>query len=183
MRRRRQQKLEKKLQQFRSRDGGPDTGGTLKIYGDALCQDVPYKTLLLSVRDTAAYVVREMLDKYSLDKEDPANYCLVQVKLLTSCCAIKNTMTTPIRRQMRENLPVARKIGLYMVYLGYLVLKLYYLFIIFFIFHTSFRHVMKCMYFPGCRNSNCRIASFRTSGSRCNGMSLCMNLLQLNYFH
>lgn len=26
MRRRRQQKLEKKLQQFRSRDGGPDTG-------------------------------------------------------------------------------------------------------------------------------------------------------------
>ncbi|CAG0888923.1 unnamed protein product [Darwinula stevensoni] len=79
MRRRRQQKLEKKLQQFRSRDGGPDTGGTLKIYGDALCQDVPYKTLLLSVRDTAAYVVREMLDKYSLDKEDPANYCLVQI--------------------------------------------------------------------------------------------------------
>ena len=28
MRRRRQQKLEKKLQQFRSRDGGPDTGET-----------------------------------------------------------------------------------------------------------------------------------------------------------
>ena len=26
MRRRRQQKLEKKLQQFRSKDGGPDTG-------------------------------------------------------------------------------------------------------------------------------------------------------------
>ena len=31
MRRRRQQKLEKKLHQFRSRDGGPDTGGTLKV--------------------------------------------------------------------------------------------------------------------------------------------------------
>ena len=43
MRRRRQQKLEKKLQQFRSKDGGPDTGGTLKIYGEALCRDVPYK--------------------------------------------------------------------------------------------------------------------------------------------
>lgn len=28
MRRRRQQKLEKKLQQFRSKDGGPDTGKT-----------------------------------------------------------------------------------------------------------------------------------------------------------
>ncbi len=38
MRRRRQQKLERKLQQFRSRDGGPDTGGTLKIYGEALCR-------------------------------------------------------------------------------------------------------------------------------------------------
>ena len=33
MRRRRQQKLEKKLQQFRSKDGAPDTGGTLKVGG------------------------------------------------------------------------------------------------------------------------------------------------------
>uniref|UniRef100_W8BR17 Afadin n=1 Tax=Ceratitis capitata TaxID=7213 RepID=W8BR17_CERCA len=79
MRRRRQQKLEKKLQQFRSRDGGPDTGGTLKIYGESLCQDVPYKTLLLSIRDCAQAVVREMLAKYGLDKADPLHYCLVQV--------------------------------------------------------------------------------------------------------
>ncbi|XP_046450063.1 afadin-like isoform X3 [Daphnia pulex] len=79
MRRRRQQKLERKLQLFRSKDGGPDTGGTLKIYGESLCRDVPYKTLLLSVRETAAYVVREMLDKYALTREDPTNYCLVQV--------------------------------------------------------------------------------------------------------
>ncbi|XP_044743827.1 uncharacterized protein LOC123306030 isoform X1 [Chrysoperla carnea] len=79
MRRRRQQKLEKRLQQFRSKDGGPDTGGTLKIYGEALCQDVPYKTLLLSVRDCAARVVREMLNKYGLDgTEDPTHWCLVQ---------------------------------------------------------------------------------------------------------
>ncbi|XP_030761421.1 afadin isoform X2 [Sitophilus oryzae] len=79
MRRRRQQKLEKKLQQFRSKDGGPDTGGTLKIYGEALCKDVPYKTLLLSVRDCAGAVVREMLDKYGLTKADPSQFCLVQV--------------------------------------------------------------------------------------------------------
>lgn len=79
MRRRRQQKLERKLQQFRSKDGGPDTGGTLKIYGEALCKDVPYKTLLLSIRDSAAQVVREMLSKYGLDKVDPQQYCLVQV--------------------------------------------------------------------------------------------------------
>lgn len=81
MRRRRQQKLERKLQQFRSKDGGPDTGGTLKIYGESLCRDVPYKTLLLSVRDTATQVVKEMLIKYGLDREDPHNYCLVQVSL------------------------------------------------------------------------------------------------------
>ena len=80
MRRRRQQKLERKLQQFRSKDGGPDTGGTLKIYGESLCRDVPYKTLLLSVRDTAQQVVKEMLTKYGLDREtDPHNFCLVQV--------------------------------------------------------------------------------------------------------
>ncbi|XP_014251029.1 afadin isoform X2 [Cimex lectularius] len=79
MRRRRQQKLERKLQQFRSKDGGPDTGGTLKIYGEALCRDVPYKTLLLSIGDTAAQVVKEMLLKYGLDKEEPLHYCLVQV--------------------------------------------------------------------------------------------------------
>lgn len=79
MRRRRQQKLERKLQQFRSKDGGPDTGGTLKIYGEALCKDVPYKTLLLSIRDTAGSVVREMLEKYGLNRMDPLQYCLVQV--------------------------------------------------------------------------------------------------------
>lgn len=78
MRRRRQQKLERKLQQFRSKDGGPDTGGTLKIYGEALCKDVPYKTLLLSVRDSAVQVVREMLSKYNV-QDDPQQYCLVQV--------------------------------------------------------------------------------------------------------
>ncbi|XP_059470521.1 afadin isoform X2 [Neocloeon triangulifer] len=79
MRRRRQQKLERKLQQFRSKDGGPDTGGTLKIYGESLCKDVPYKTLLLSVSDTAQVVVKEMLSKYGLTQEDPNNYCLTQV--------------------------------------------------------------------------------------------------------
>lgn len=84
MRRRRQQKLERRLQQFRSKDGGPDTGGTLKIYGEALCKDVPYKTLLLSVRDSAAQVVREMLSKYGLEKVDPQLYCLVQVYMKLS---------------------------------------------------------------------------------------------------
>lgn len=55
-------------------------GGTLKIYGESLCRDVPYKTLLLSIRDCAQAVVREMLSKYGLDKTDPLHYCLVQVR-------------------------------------------------------------------------------------------------------
>ena len=79
MRRRRQQKLEKKLQQFRSRDGGPDTGGTLKIYGESLRKDVPYKTLLVSVSDPAVIVVEEMLDKYALDRKEAPSFCLVQI--------------------------------------------------------------------------------------------------------
>ncbi|XP_055943711.1 afadin-like isoform X2 [Argiope bruennichi] len=77
MRRRRQQILEKKLQQF-CQEGGSDAGGTLRIFGEALNKDVPYKTLLLSTRDTASYVVKEILNKYGYDKEDPVQYCLVQ---------------------------------------------------------------------------------------------------------
>lgn len=61
------------------------TGGTLKIYGSSLCPDVPYKTLLLSVGDSAAMVVREMLDKYGLSRQDPQQYCIVQVCSFIPC--------------------------------------------------------------------------------------------------
>lgn len=75
MARRRQQKLENKLKQIKNRDGG----GTLKVYGETLKPDIPYKTLLLSNQDTAAFAVKETLEKYGLSAEDPDNYCLVQV--------------------------------------------------------------------------------------------------------
>ncbi|KAH7985911.1 hypothetical protein HPB52_025310 [Rhipicephalus sanguineus] len=96
MRRRRQQKLERKLQQFRQ-EGSPEAGklaryytlepvhlhlragGTLRIFGESLNRDVPYKTLLLSTTDTATHVVREILAKYGLEQEEPQHYCLVQV--------------------------------------------------------------------------------------------------------
>ena len=55
-------------------------GGTLKIYGDSVKPDVPYKTLLLSTGDTVAHVVRETLEKYGLEKDDAGSYCLVQVR-------------------------------------------------------------------------------------------------------
>jgi afadin len=75
MARRRQQKLENKLKQIKNRDGG----GTLKVYGETLKPDIPYKTLLMSNQDTAAFAVKETLEKYGLPNEDPDNYCLVQV--------------------------------------------------------------------------------------------------------
>jgi len=56
-----------------------DAGGTLKIYGETICPEVPYKTLLLSMNDTATHVVRETLDKYGLEKENAHRYCLMQV--------------------------------------------------------------------------------------------------------
>lgn len=55
-----------------------NTGGTLKIYGRTLNKDVPYKTLLLSTADTVAYVIKETLSKYGLEREDPENFVLIQ---------------------------------------------------------------------------------------------------------
>ncbi|KAL4233546.1 Mllt4p [Mactra antiquata] len=76
MRRRRQQKLEKKLQQFHGQNG---QGGTLKIYGETLKPDVPYKTLLLSTADTVKHVIKEAMEKYGVDTEDTTQFILVEV--------------------------------------------------------------------------------------------------------
>ncbi|TPP59576.1 Afadin [Fasciola gigantica] len=76
MRRKRQRTLEAKLHQI-LQHGGPDIGGTLKIYGGQICPEVPYKTLLLSVSDTVADVIRQSLDKYGFEEADPDAYCLV----------------------------------------------------------------------------------------------------------
>ncbi|XP_052088290.1 afadin-like isoform X5 [Mytilus californianus] len=80
MKRRRQMKVEKKLQQCRGQDG---QGGTLKIYGETLRPDIPYKTLLLSTGDDVEYVIKEALEKYDLDREDPSDFCLFQVLVPT----------------------------------------------------------------------------------------------------
>uniref|UniRef100_A0AAQ4R2Q4 Afadin n=1 Tax=Gasterosteus aculeatus aculeatus TaxID=481459 RepID=A0AAQ4R2Q4_GASAC len=84
MKRRRQQKLEKRMQEFMSSDGRPDSGGTLRIYADSLKPNIPYKTILLSTRDTADFAVGEALEKYGLEKENPREYCISRVTLLIS---------------------------------------------------------------------------------------------------
>ncbi|XP_077874812.1 afadin isoform X1 [Ictidomys tridecemlineatus] len=81
MKRRRQQKLEKRMQEFRSSDGRPDSGGTLRIYADSLKPNIPYKTILLSTTDPADFAVAEALEKYGLEKENPKEYCIAQVML------------------------------------------------------------------------------------------------------
>ncbi|KAM9778384.1 afadin isoform 12-T12 [Syngnathus typhle] len=78
MKRRRQQKLEKRMQEFMSSDGRPDSGGTLRIYADSLKPNIPYKTILLSTRDTADFAVAEALEKYGLEKENPREYCIAR---------------------------------------------------------------------------------------------------------
>ena len=78
MRRRRQQKLEKKLQQLVD-EGGQEAGGTLRIFGEQLNKEVPYKTLLLSTKENSQFVVKEILEKYGLEKENANDYCLVQL--------------------------------------------------------------------------------------------------------
>ncbi|KAF8566310.1 hypothetical protein P879_05261, partial [Paragonimus westermani] len=76
MQRKRQRTLEAKLLEI-LQHGGPNIGGTLKIYGGHICPQVPYKTLLLSVTDTVADVIRQSLDKYGMEEADADAYCLV----------------------------------------------------------------------------------------------------------
>jgi afadin len=52
----------------------------MKIFGDELNPLIPSKTFLLSIKDTADWIVKEMLEKYGLKHENPQHYCLVQVK-------------------------------------------------------------------------------------------------------
>uniref|UniRef100_A0A915DRR2 Afadin n=1 Tax=Ditylenchus dipsaci TaxID=166011 RepID=A0A915DRR2_9BILA len=74
MKKRRQKKIENKLKEM-------GHGGSLKIYGMELFPDRPYVTLLVGINDCAAKVVRDTLDKYSLEKENGVNFILVEMTL------------------------------------------------------------------------------------------------------
>uniref|UniRef100_UPI00358E763A afadin isoform X2 n=1 Tax=Myxine glutinosa TaxID=7769 RepID=UPI00358E763A len=81
MKRRRQQRMEKRMQDFHGEDGRPVSGGMLRIFADSLRPSGPTLAARLAPSDTADVIVREMLDKYELEDEDPRNYCLAQVVL------------------------------------------------------------------------------------------------------
>lgn len=54
----------------------------MRIYADSLKPNIPYKTILLSTRDTADFAVVEALEKYGLEKENPREYCIARVTQL-----------------------------------------------------------------------------------------------------
>lgn len=54
----------------------------MRIYADSLKPNIPYKTILLSTRDTADFAVVEALEKYGLEKENPREYCIARVTML-----------------------------------------------------------------------------------------------------
>ncbi|XP_069575174.1 afadin isoform X13 [Brachyistius frenatus] len=97
MKRRRQQKLEKRMQEFMSSDGRPDSGGTLRIYADSLKPNIPYKTILLSTRDTADFAVVEALEKYGLEKENPREYCIARQDDKSGKEAILDDLECPLQ--------------------------------------------------------------------------------------
>ncbi|KAM4713029.1 afadin isoform 4-T4 [Anableps anableps] len=97
MKRRRQQKLEKRMQEFMSSDGRPESGGTLKIYADSLKPNIPYKTILMSTRDTADFAVVEALEKYGLEKENPREYCIARQDDKTGKEVILDDLECPLQ--------------------------------------------------------------------------------------
>ena len=76
MRRRRQQKLEKRMKEFQNK-GGPQTGGILKIFAESLKPEIPYKTILASVKDNADVITKSALEKFLLPDENPIYFCIV----------------------------------------------------------------------------------------------------------
>ncbi|KAA3677869.1 afadin, partial [Paragonimus westermani] len=81
LRRRRQQRIQNRMQQGSGVLGDEGTN-TVKIYGDCLNQEIPYVTLNLTSDDTAAKVVQWTLDKYGLSQRlVPQDFCLVQVNI------------------------------------------------------------------------------------------------------
>uniref|UniRef100_A0A3Q1K9D0 Uncharacterized protein n=1 Tax=Anabas testudineus TaxID=64144 RepID=A0A3Q1K9D0_ANATE len=53
--------------------------GILKIFGSDICQGTNYKSVLATTQSSAKELVKEALDRYCLEKEDPSDYVLCDV--------------------------------------------------------------------------------------------------------
>ncbi|XP_029015316.1 ras-associating and dilute domain-containing protein-like [Betta splendens] len=53
--------------------------GVLKIFGNDICQGTNYKSVLATTQSSAKELVKEALERYCLEKEDPNDYVLCDV--------------------------------------------------------------------------------------------------------
>ncbi|XP_071256349.1 ras-associating and dilute domain-containing protein-like isoform X2 [Salvelinus alpinus] len=53
--------------------------GILKIFGSDICQGTNYKSVLATTRSSAKELVKEALERYCLEKQDPSRYVLCDV--------------------------------------------------------------------------------------------------------
>ncbi|XP_060946379.1 ras-associating and dilute domain-containing protein-like [Limanda limanda] len=53
--------------------------GILKIFGSDICQGTNYKSVLATTQSSAKELVKEALERYCLEKEDPTDYVLCDV--------------------------------------------------------------------------------------------------------
>uniref|UniRef100_A0A672Y4E8 Si:ch73-281f12.4 n=1 Tax=Sphaeramia orbicularis TaxID=375764 RepID=A0A672Y4E8_9TELE len=53
--------------------------GILKIFGSDICQGTNYKSVLATTQSSAKELVKEALERYCLEKEDPSDYVLCDV--------------------------------------------------------------------------------------------------------
>lgn len=80
MKRRREQKIQQRLAKYQAGDG-QQRGGTLKIFAESLKPEIPYKTILASINQTSDTIVKDALEKFQLETEDPTEFCLVMRKI------------------------------------------------------------------------------------------------------
>uniref|UniRef100_A0A3B4ABE0 Uncharacterized protein n=1 Tax=Periophthalmus magnuspinnatus TaxID=409849 RepID=A0A3B4ABE0_9GOBI len=65
--------------------------GILKIFGSDICHGTHYKSVLATIQSEAKELVKEALERYCLEKEDPGNYVL--------CDVIGRTVETQWKRE------------------------------------------------------------------------------------
>ena len=81
MRKRREIRLLKKMEQYEDSETNPGGGGPLRIFAESLQPEIPYKTLLFSSHHTTEHVLMTALEKYEVPPEEMDLYCLTMVTI------------------------------------------------------------------------------------------------------
>lgn len=73
----------------------------MKVFGDQLNPTIPYKTFVLSNKDTAQWIVKEMLEKYGLKHANAHEYCLVEVGKIENCILMNISIRLSFHRRTK----------------------------------------------------------------------------------